>query len=249
MSGHEAYLEVLNSQTPLTLSYGNLGNQRRRNSRTATSPSGINNVLADARTKLFSSWRDGSTQGFLFYTKPTQKRQPNNFWFIGPDAENFRDSTGWDDGNGGGLRSITKKLFCGWKARSPDALHVPKTKVVSNQEPTLDITGETVDVLDHISITNAASIAVERAESLAAKNLLSKQKQPGWSTMSATERVAAVSILRRKPVLLKWILPLGNIIPQTRVFHISKICPQHLEVLVSIPPPQSLPRQMPFHLN
>ncbi|XP_045035497.1 uncharacterized protein LOC123476818 [Daphnia magna] len=193
MSGHEAYLEVLNSQTPLTLSYGNLGNQRRRNSRTATSPSGINNVLADARTKLFSSWRDGSTQGFLFYTKPTQKRQPNNFWFIGPDAENFRDSTGWDDGNGGGLRSIIEKLFCGWKARSPDALHVPKTKVVPNQEPTLDITGETVDVLDHISITNAASIAVERAESLAAKNLLSKQKQPGWSTMSATERVAAVS--------------------------------------------------------
>ncbi|KAK4013249.1 hypothetical protein OUZ56_025483 [Daphnia magna] len=176
MSGHEAYLEVLNSQTPLTLSYGNLGNQRRRNSRTATSPSGINNVLADARTKLFSSWRDGSTQGFLFYTKPTQKRQPNNFWFIGPDAENFRDSTGWDDGNGGGLRSIIEKLFCGWKAK-----------------PTLDITGETVDVLDHISITNAASIAVERAESLAAKNLLSKQKQPGWSTMSATERVAAVS--------------------------------------------------------
>lgn len=70
---------------------------------------------------------------------------------------------------------------------------MPKTKVVPNQEPTLDITGETVDVLDHISITNAASIAVERAESLAAKNLLSKQKQPGWSTMSATERVAAVS--------------------------------------------------------
>lgn len=71
MSGHEAYLEVLNSQTPLTLSYGNLGNQRRRNSRTATSPSGINNVLADARTKVFSVF-------------PYNKRQINLYSFVFP---------------------------------------------------------------------------------------------------------------------------------------------------------------------
>ncbi|KAI9557010.1 hypothetical protein GHT06_016805 [Daphnia sinensis] len=77
--------------------------------------------------------------------------------------------------------------------RSPDALRVPKTKADTSEEPTLDIIGETVDILDHISITNAASIAVERAESLAAKNLLSKQKQPAWRTMSATKRVAAAS--------------------------------------------------------
>ncbi|KAI9562117.1 hypothetical protein GHT06_013082 [Daphnia sinensis] len=141
MSGND----VLNTQTPLTLSYSNLGSQ-------------------------FSS-------------------QLNNFWFIGPDAENFRGRTGWDDGNGGGLR------------RSPDALRVPKTKADTSEEPTLDIIGETVDILDHISITNAASIAVERAESLAAKNLLSKQKQPAWRTMSATKRVAAASKSDRSSVL------------------------------------------------
>ncbi|KAI9557011.1 hypothetical protein GHT06_016807 [Daphnia sinensis] len=85
--------------------------------------------------------------------------------------------------------------------RSPDALRVPKTKADTSEEPTLDIIGETVDILDHISITNAASIAVERAESLAAKNLLSKQKQPAWRTMSATKRVAAASKSDRSSVL------------------------------------------------
>ncbi|KZS05779.1 Uncharacterized protein APZ42_030941 [Daphnia magna] len=107
---NEADKDVLINRTPLSLNYGNFGCRREKVSRTATSKSGINNVLADIRRKLFNSWRDGSTQAFLFYTKPTRKRQANDFWFIGPDAEKFRGSSDWNDGNGGGLQNNIESI-------------------------------------------------------------------------------------------------------------------------------------------
>ena len=40
------------------------------------------------------------------YRKPTEKGNwVNNFWFHGPDAKKYEESSDWNDGDGGGMKN------------------------------------------------------------------------------------------------------------------------------------------------